>query len=482
MEHWETDCETSEEFTENLKDTEVPAPAHISHDSDSQRPKKWHPGSAVFLLTSRKIEIAKYACEPRWQGLLAEDALAKQYTEQKNWWLDNSRSQSPQRGRCISKQLPIRSRGTKILPLSGYNLIRVKWKLHRRRKGVYESFSSRRKSRKSFTLTSLWNHRTSTPHRSETNGIAERVVRRIKEGTSAVLLQSGLVGGFHRILLLSAKHARSLLDSVKDDSGAYVVFTEQGSSASQITAAKVMDAIARLPGCAGQADHKVLSEGCESRNNHRCAVLVQDLAPQWIQSYPCKTKTSQETQKSLMKFLEPTRKPKVIHTDNSLTFGKSCEEMSWNHCTSTPHRSETDGITERAVRRVKEGTSSVLLQSGSGWKMVGGFHGVLLLSAKHSRSLVWWEDSIWKAFRNALWRTSNTVWSNGRNITLSLRKTSQGSSNLVRKFYLVYFSDMHWSRCEFWKGDFMVADIEELEIFQRLNAKEVLTPPRGEKI
>ena len=27
------------------------------------------------------------------------------------------------------------------------------------------------------------------------------------------------------------------------------------------------------------ADHKVLSEGCESRNNHRYAVVVQDLAP-----------------------------------------------------------------------------------------------------------------------------------------------------------------------------------------------------------
>ena len=32
----------------------------------------------------------------------------------------------------------------------------------------------------------------STPHLSGTNGIAERVVRRVKEGTSAVLLQSGL--------------------------------------------------------------------------------------------------------------------------------------------------------------------------------------------------------------------------------------------------------------------------------------------------
>ena len=65
------------------------------------------------------------------------------------------------------------------------------------------------------------------------------------------------------------------------------------------------------------ADHKVLSEGCESRHNHRYAVVVQDLATQWLQSYQCKTKTSQETQKSLQKFLEPTRKPKVIYTDNS---------------------------------------------------------------------------------------------------------------------------------------------------------------------
>ena len=39
---------------------------------------------------------------------------------------------------------------------------------------------------------------------------------------------------------------------VKDDSGAFAVFTEQGSSASQRTAAKVMDVMARLPRCAGQ--------------------------------------------------------------------------------------------------------------------------------------------------------------------------------------------------------------------------------------
>ena len=122
------------------------------------------------------------------------------------------------------------------------------------------------------------------------------------------------------------------------------------------------------------ADQKVLSEGCESRNNHRYAVVIQDLPTQWIQSYPCKTKTSQETEKSLHKFLEPSEKPEVICTDSSLEFGKDREELLWNHWTSTHHRSETKGIPERAERRIEEGISAVLLQSGLDEK--------------------WWADSI----------------------------------------------------------------------------------------
>ena len=66
----------------------------------------------------------------------------------------------------------------------------------------------------------------------------------------------------------------------------------------------------------------------------------------------------------MRKFLEPSANPNVICADNSLEFGKACEELSWNHCTSTPHLSEANGIVERAVRRIKEGTSAVLLQSG----------------------------------------------------------------------------------------------------------------------
>ena len=149
------------------------------------------------------------------------------------------------------------------------------------------------------------------------------------------------------------------------------------------------------------ADHTVLSEGCESWNNHRYEVVVQDWATQWIQSYPCKTKTSQETQRSLQKFLEPDRKPKVIYTDNSVEVGNACEDLSWNHCTSAPHRSETNGIAERAARRVKAGTSAILLQSGLDEKWWADSMECYTYLRKRHRFIVWWEDALWKTF----WRT-----------------------------------------------------------------------------
>ena len=59
------------------------------------------------------------------------------------------------------------------------------------------------------------------------------------------------------------------------------------------------------------ADHKVLSDNCESRNNHRYAVVVQDLATQWIQHIRAKTKLHKKPEK-LTKVLG-TRKETKSH-------------------------------------------------------------------------------------------------------------------------------------------------------------------------
>ena len=74
----------------------------------------------------------------------------------------------------------------------------------------------------------------------------------------------------------------------------------------------IQNLVQKISGDFITADHKVLGWGCESRINHRYSVVVPDLATQWIQSYPCKTKTSQETERTSRKFLQPSEKPRVF--------------------------------------------------------------------------------------------------------------------------------------------------------------------------
>ena len=208
------------------------------------------------------------------------------------------------------------------------------------------------------------------------------------------------------------------------------------------------------------ANHKVLSDNCESRNNHRHAVVLQDLATEWIKAYPCKNKTSQETQRSLQKFLEPDRNPKDIYTDNSLEFGKACEDLSWNHCTSTPHRSETNGVAERAVRRVKEGTSAVLLQSGLNES--------------------WYERRFGQPFKGPIVPFASLVEYHPTTAKDQSRIHQFGKKVLPGLFlgYALYAEGI-------WKGDVLIADLEELETMdapeiysKRLNAKKVIFPQR----
>ena len=196
--------------------------------------------------------------------------------------------------------------------------------------------------------------------------------------------------------------------------------------------------------------------------NHRRAVVVQDLSTQWIQAYPCKTKTSQETQRRLQKFLESDRNPKVIYTDNSLEFGRACEDLSWNHCMSTPHRSETNEIAERAVRRVKEGTSAVLSQSGLDENWWTDSMECCTYLRNVTDLLSWWEDSIRKTFWETLWRTNHSVWFIGWELPYLCERPVKNPS--IWKESLTWIVPWIRSVQEVnLEGDIMVADIEELE-------------------
>ena len=172
-------------------------------------------------------------------------------------------------------------------------------------------------------------------------------------------------------------------------------------------------------------------------------------------------------------------KPKVIYTDNSLEFG------NWNHCASTPHTSETNGIAERAIRRVKEGTSAVPLQSSLGNE--------------------WWADSV-ECY--CYLRNIQDLLSGGK--TPCERRFGMPFNGPVTPFgaTVEYHPISAKDQCRLhqfgakvlpgiflgyafyagriWKGDILVADFEELEEMdaselhaRRLNGKEVLTPQSG---
>ena len=101
----------------------------------------------------------------------------------------------------------------------------------------------------------------------------------------------------------------------------------------------------------------------------------------------------------------------------------------------------------------------------------------LLLSAKHSRSLVWWENTLRAAIRRTIWRTHKSIWFEDRI-----------SPCICQRLVKTHSSVMSCTRGGIRKGDFLVVDIEELEQMDaseihawRLSAKEVLTPENGEK-
>ena len=75
-----------EDFTDNLIPTEVPAPAHISQDSDSEHSTKVATKSRTqsIFTQSPKDRNCDVCLRTRKRKPLAEDALAKLYHEQKS--------------------------------------------------------------------------------------------------------------------------------------------------------------------------------------------------------------------------------------------------------------------------------------------------------------------------------------------------------------------------------------------------------------
>ena len=112
------------------------------------------------------------------------------------------------------------------------------------------------------------------------------------------------------------------------------------------------------------ADHKILGEHQESGDGDRVLCIICDRFTRWLQAYPAPEKSAEEVLTAFQRFLGPQQTCEHVYTDNAKEYIKALKQLGLSQDTCTPHRSETNGIAESCVRKVKQGTSCCLIQSG----------------------------------------------------------------------------------------------------------------------
>ena len=144
--------------------------------------------------------------------------------------------------------------------------------------------------------------------------------------------------------------------------------------------------------------------------------------------------------------------------------------------------SEINGIAERAVRRVKEGTSAVLLQSGldENWCADSMECYTYLRNVQDllSDGKTAYERRFGMPFNRPVIPFGTVV---------EYHPISAKDSSRLHRFGPKVLPGMN--AVGVWKGDILIADIEELEEMdaselhaRRLNAKEVLTPMKADNL
>ena len=112
-------------------------------------------------------------------------------------------------------------------------------------------------------------------------------------------------------------------------------------------------------------DHIVtVNDEIISVDGHSNAVVVRDRATGWIEACPTAQKSSDEADQALQQVISPKESFGIIRSDGSGELETAIQQLGWKHSTATPGMPNTNGVAERVLRTVLEGTRSLLHQSG----------------------------------------------------------------------------------------------------------------------
>ena len=184
----------------------------------------------------------------------------------------------------------------------------------------------------------------------------------------------------------------------------------------------------------------------KSRWADRYEIVTQDLATGWLQSYPCKTKTSQATIQNLQKDLWTGRRPQSGFLETIL---QNLSMLVKNYF-GKPLYFDTTPIRDQRCCRKSSKKSQIKLHCTRtvriGWTLVDTCNGMRLLIAQRSGFNSWWQISYDRWFNEHVtglivpfWRNS-WVWSHNlrqtkRGFIISARRSSQASSWNMHSLY-----------------------------------------------
>jgi transposase InsO family protein len=105
------------------------------------------------------------------------------------------------------------------------------------------------------------------------------------------------------------------------------------------------------------ADHMIIGndEHC-GRHQEMSSLALLDRGTGTIACYPTKHHNTSNTVKALQDFTGPRDVVNLIYTDGAKELAAAAMELGWRRNTATPYRPQTNGVAERNVRRILEGT------------------------------------------------------------------------------------------------------------------------------
>ena len=104
-------------------------------------------------------------------------------------------------------------------------------------------------------------------------------------------------------------------------------------------------------------------------------LVILDIYTQWLQAYPVPSKDHERVTECLLLFFGPQyhpdysgpggkKVPTQVYSDGAKEYQRALTDLHWIVETCTTHRKQTNGVAERAIRRVREGTAAALLRAG----------------------------------------------------------------------------------------------------------------------